>query len=98
MPIYWKAKEEEKLSVKSTSEKWEGVAFTFCKAATIVLLVTLLQGARFMLPIVAGAACLLYLITFVSGKRKTRCIISHPLLVAAFWAIISGFSLWAILR
>lgn len=98
MPIYWKAKEESDPPIKSTSEKWEGVAFTFCKAATIVLIVTLLQGARFMLPIVAGVACLLYLVTFALGKKETRCIINHPLLVASFWAIISAFSLWAILR
>ena len=98
MPIYWETKSKENPPVKTTGEKWEGIAFTFCKAATIVLIVTLLQGTRFMLPIIAGAACLLYLVTYFSGKKKTRCIIGHPLLVAAFWAIISVFSLWVILR
>ena len=98
MSTYCETKSEETSPAKIPGEKWEGVAFTFCKAATIVLLITLLRGARFMLPIIAGAACLLYLITYFSGKKKTRCIISHPLLVATFWAFISGFSLWIILR
>jgi hypothetical protein len=98
MPTYCETKSEETTSSKSTGEKWEGIAFTFCKAATIVLLITLLRGARFMLPIIAGATCLLYLVTYFSGKKKTRCIISHPLLVAVFWAFISGLSLWIILR
>jgi hypothetical protein len=97
MPTYCETKSEETPSAKSTGEKWEGIAFTFCKAATIVLLITLLRGARFMLPIIAGATSLLYLVAYFSGKKKTRCIISHPLLVAAFWAFISGFSLWIIL-
>lgn len=98
MPIDCETKSEETPPAKTTGEKWEGIAFTFCKAATIVLFITLLRGARFMLPIIAGTACLLYLITYFSGKKKTRCILSHPLLVAAFWALISGFSLWIILR
>jgi hypothetical protein len=98
MPIDCETKSEETLPTKSPAEKWEGIAFTFCKAATIVLLITLLHGGRFMLPIIAGVACLLYLVTYFSGKKKTRCNISHPLLVAALWAFISGFSLWIILR
>lgn len=98
MPTYWETKSDEAPPTKTTGDKWEGIAFTFCKAATIVLLVTLLQGARFLLPIIAGAACLLYLIAYFSGKKETRCIIGHPLFVATFWAIISGFSLWVILR
>lgn len=41
---------------KTRGEVYEGIAFTYCKAAMIVLLIHLLQAGRFTLPIVAGAA------------------------------------------
>jgi hypothetical protein len=98
MPTFCETNSEETSSAKSTGEKWEGIAFTFCKASSIVLLITLLRGSRYMLPIVAGATCLLYLFTYFKGKKETRCILSHPLLAAVFWAMISGVSLWFTLR
>ena len=78
---------------KTRGEVYEGVAFNFCKAATIILI-----AQRFALPVAAGAAAVFYLLAHVHGKRDTRCVLRIPLLIAAFWGSISVISLWLILR
>ena len=78
---------------KTRGEAYEGIAFNFCKAATIILI-----AQRFALPVAAGAAAVFYLLAHVHGKRDTRCVLRIPLLIAAFWGSISVISLWLILR
>lgn len=79
--------------VKTKGEIYEGIAFTFCKAATIILLTQ-----KFALPVAAGAAAVFYILAHLNGKTDTRCILKMPLLIAAFWGTISLVSLYAILR
>ena len=79
--------------VKTRGEVYESVAFTFCKAATIILI-----AQRFALPVAAGAASVLYLLAYVNGKRDTRCVLRIPLLISAFWGAVSIVSLVLILR
>lgn len=78
---------------KTRGEVYEGIAFTFCKAATIVLFT-----GPFALPIASGAAAIFYILAYRAGKNDTRCILKRPLLIATFWGIISLVSLAVITR
>jgi hypothetical protein len=80
-------------SPKTPGEVYEGIAFTFCKAATIILFT-----GPFALPIASGAAAIFYLLAHRAGKHDTRCILKRPLLIAAFWGVISLISLAIITR
>ncbi len=78
---------------RTRGEVYEGMAFTFCKAATIILLTQ-----KFALPVAAGAAAVFYVLADRHGKKDTRCILRLPLLIAAFWGVVCAVSLYAILR
>jgi hypothetical protein len=78
---------------KSRGEIYEGIAFTFCKAATLVLIFQ-----RFALPATAGLAALFYLLAHFHGKRETRCIMRVPLLIAVFWGTVSACAFYLTLR
>ena len=65
---------------KSQGEVYEGIAFTFCKAATIILFTGPLA-----LPIAAGAATVFYVLAHRHGQTSSRCILQKPLVIAAFW-------------
>jgi hypothetical protein len=78
---------------RTKGETYEGIAFTFCKAATLILLTQ-----KFALPVAAGAAAVFYLLAYRYGARETRCIVRVPLLVSAFWGIVACLSLYLILR
>lgn len=77
---------------RSRGEVYEGLAFTFCKTATIVLV-----AQKFALPVAAGLCAIFYVLAVISGKRDTRCVGRAPLLIAAFWAVIAGVSIWKLL-
>jgi len=77
---------------KTAGEKLEGVAFTFCKVATVALL-----AGRFVLPVAAGIAAVLYVAAYAKGKQDTRCVLQKPLLIAGFWSFIAIASLCLIL-
>ena len=74
-------------------EVYERLAFTFCKAATIILLTQ-----RFALPVAAGAAAVFYILADRHGKKNTRCVLRVPLLIAAIWSAVCVVSLYPILR
>lgn len=78
---------------KSRGEIYEGLAFTFCKTATVVLI-----AQKFALPVAAGLCAVFYVLAVINGKRDTRCVGTAPLLIAAFWAVIAAVSLMRILR
>ena len=83
----------EERPAKSRGEVYEGIAFTFCKAATIILLTQ-----KFALPVAAGMAALFYVLAEVHGKHDTRCLARSPVLIATFWGAVCLVSLFAILR
>jgi hypothetical protein len=83
----------DEVRVKTKGEVYEGIAFTFCKAATIILLTQ-----KFALPVAAGAAAIFYLLADRHGQKQTRCILQIPRLIAAFWGAICLGSLYAIVR
>ena len=77
---------------KTRGEIYESTAFTFCKAATLILLTQ-----KFALPVAAGAAAVFYLLAALNGKHDTRCILRVPLLIAAFWSVVCFVSLYRLL-
>jgi hypothetical protein len=83
---------------KTRGEVWEGVAFSWCKAATILLLITALQLGKFALPVISGVTAILFVATYFAGQKTSRCILKKPLWIAAFWGAISVLSLWILLR
>jgi hypothetical protein len=78
------AGEESRPAPKTRGEVYEGIAFTFCKAATLVLLTQ-----KLALPVCAGAAAVFYILADVHGKKDTRCLLRRPRLIAAFWGAVS---------
>ena len=77
----------------SPGEVYEGLAFTFCKAAVIILFTQ-----RFALPVAAGAAAVFYVLAYRHGRRTTRCMGRAPLAIAGFWSIVSAISLYIAIR
>lgn len=78
---------------KGRGEVVEGVAFQFCKIATVAFLL-----GRWTLPVASGLAAALYMWAFFSGKRDTRCVLRYPLFIGSFWGIVSIISFWLLLR
>ncbi len=74
---------------RTRGEVFEGIAFQFCKVATVVLLT-----GRWALPISAGLCTIFFLLAQVNGKRDTRCFLRSPLLAATVFALICAGSIW----
>jgi hypothetical protein len=78
---------------KTRGEKLEGVAFQFCKVATVALIL-----GKWTLPVASALAAGLYVSAFFSGKSDTKCILRYPLFIAAFWGCVSVVSFWFTFR
>lgn len=72
----------------TSAEKYEKVAFTFCKLGTTGLLVWLVTPPIFVL-IVAVIAVALYARAFTLGITRSKCFLRRPLLIMAVWAVIA---------
>ncbi len=68
---------------KTSGEKFEAIAFTFCKAATIILLTQ-----KYALPVASGLAALFYVLAMLSGKTDTRCWAMSPPVIAGLWILV----------
>ena len=79
---------------RTRGDAFEGVAFTFCKAATLVLFFQLLVGPRFVLAAVALGTAALYVLAGVNGRSSTRCLLRYPALIVSFWTLIAAAALW----
>ena len=73
---------------KTPGEKLESIAFTFCKAGTLVLLT-----GRFALPVIASLAAIFFAAAYIRGKVDTRCFLRYPLLLSAIWTAV-GLGAW----
>ena len=71
----------------TSAEKYERVAFTFCKLGTTGLIVWLLTPPIFML-IVAVIAVALYARAFALGITRSKCFLRRALVIMAAWAVI----------
>lgn len=79
--------------MKTRGEVVEGVAFQFCKVATVALLL-----GRWTLPVASALAAVLYVWAHLAGKKDTRCVLRYPLLIAGFWGAISVVAFWMALH
>jgi hypothetical protein len=71
-----------------TGKLWEGWAFTFCKAAFLVLICT----GKFALLILSGLAMICYIIAALLGVKEWRCWAKPPW-VTLFWAVVFSVEL-----
>lgn len=72
----------------TSAEKYERLAFTFCKMGTTGLLAWALTPPVFVL-IVAVVAVGLYARAVTLGVTRSRCILRKPLLIMGFWAAVA---------
>ncbi|MBA2754520.1 MAG: hypothetical protein H0U40_08695, partial [Chloroflexia bacterium] len=72
----------------NSAEKYERVAFTFCKMGTTGLLAWALTPAVFVL-LVAGAAIVFYGRAVSLGLARSRCVLRRPTLIIGFWAVVA---------
>jgi hypothetical protein len=81
----------------SSAEKYERLAFTFCKMGTVGLLAWLLTPPIFVL-IVAAVAVALYGRALTLGLTRSKCFLRKPALIIAFWAVVgvadAGWLIW----
>jgi len=68
--------------------QFEGWAFTFCKAAFLVLLF-----GKHSLLILSGLATVFYILAQARGVREWRCWAKPPW-VTIFWAAIFAWQVW----
>jgi hypothetical protein len=72
----------------SRPEKYERLAFTFCRLGTTGLIAWLLSPPIFVL-IVAVISIGLYVKSMSLGVSWTKCLLRRPSLVVAFWAVVA---------
>jgi hypothetical protein len=81
----------------SSAEKYERLAFTFCKMGTVGLLAWLLTPPIFVL-IVALVAVALYGRALTLGLTRSKCFLRKPALIIAFWGVVgladAGWLIW----
>lgn len=70
------------------AQKYEHVAFTFCKLGTTGLLCWLLTPPIFVL-LVSVAIIGLYAKSLALGLVRSRCFLRKPLLIIGFWTVVA---------
>ena len=81
-------------AVLTRAEKYERVAFTFCKMGTIGLMAWLLTPPVFVL-LVASLAIGLYARAMTLGVKRSRCFLRKPALIIGFWsAVVVADAVW----
>lgn len=73
----------------SKPEKYERLAFTFCRLGTTGLIAWAVGPAVFVL-VVALAAIVLYAKSITLGVSWTKCFLRRPTLIIGFWAIVAA--------
>lgn len=69
-------------------EKYERLAFTFCRMGTIGLIAWVVTPAVFVL-IVAVIAIALYARSITLGVSWSKCFLRRPTLIIGFWAVVA---------
>jgi hypothetical protein len=73
-------------------KQYEGIAFTFCKAAFLVLIFQ-----KYSLLALSGLATIFYLLAMAKGVKQWRCWAKPPYVVI-FWAAICAWQVWALVK
>ena len=84
---------EEIKPERTKGEVYEGIAFQFCKIATVALI-----AGRFALPLAAGCCAIFYVLALMKGKRDTRCVLRYPIVLVVLWGTVAVWSLVALLK
>ena len=71
------------------AQKYDRLAFTFCKMGTVGLIAWLITPPIFVL-VVAVAAIYLYGRAVALGITRSQCILRRPLLIMGFWAAVAA--------
>lgn len=80
------------------AQKYDRLAFTFCKMGTVGLIAWLVTPPVLVL-FVALAAIYLYGRAVALGITRSQCILRRPLLIMGFWAAVAaGTGTWLVLR
>jgi hypothetical protein len=77
----------------SPPEKYERLAFTFCRMGTAGLIAWIVTPAVFVL-IVAVVAIALYAKSITLGVSWSRCFLRRPTLIIGFWAVVAVVDLY----
>ena len=77
----------------SPPEKYERLAFTFCRMGTVGLIAWLVTPAVFVL-IVAVVAIALYAKSITLGVSWSKCFLRRPTLIIGFWALVAAADLY----
>ena len=72
----------------SRPEKYERLAFTFCRMGTVGLIAWLVGPAVFVL-IVAIVAIALYAKAITLGVGWSKCFLRRPSYIIAFWVVVA---------
>jgi hypothetical protein len=80
----------------SPPEKYERLAFTFCRMGTVGLIAWLVTPAVFVL-IVAVVAIALYAKSITLGVSWSKCFLRRPTLIIGFWAVVAVLDLYWLL-
>jgi hypothetical protein len=72
------------------AEKYERLAFTFCRMGTTGLIAWVVGPAVFVL-VVALVAIVLYARSITLGVSWSRCFLRRPTLIIGAWAAIAAF-------
>lgn len=71
------------------AQRWDRIAFTFCRMGTTGLIAWLLTPPVFIL-LVSVAVVALYGRAFALGVRRSRCFLRRPALIAGTWGAIGA--------
>jgi hypothetical protein len=81
----------------TSAEKYERLAFVFCKMGTVGLLAWLLTPPILVL-VVAAIAVALYGRALTLGLTRSKCFLRKPALIIAFWGVVGvadfGWLIW----
>ena len=78
------------------AQKYDRLAFTFCKMGTVGLIAWLLTPPVFVL-IVALGAIYLYGRAVALGITRSQCILRRPMLIMGFWTVVAaGTATWLV--
>jgi hypothetical protein len=80
----------------SRPEKYERLAFTFCRMGTVGLIAWLVTPAVFVL-VVALAAILLYARSVTLGVSWSKCFLRRPTYIIGFWSLVAAGDLYWLL-
>jgi hypothetical protein len=73
----------------SRPEKYERLAFTFCRLGTTGLIAWLVGPAVFVL-VVAVIAIALYARSITLGVHWSKCLLRRPSLIIGFWVVVAA--------